>query len=568
MTIRNKTLLLISTTLLGLLLVIYGLSASILTANLKVVEDRDTRENVNRVRDALSQKLSSMNTATVSYSQWSDTKDFLRNKSHEYFEENFSPNAITTLKSNVVVLVSAKNHIVFGTNHDLKTVKSFPLDPQVRAYLTPGSSLLQHVSTRSAHLGILQTSPYPLLVVTRPIVSGTGEGPISGTMLTGVYLTPAEVKNFSELTHLAIDLQRADSKKLPVDFAGARAHLFKAQSIWVSPRSEDTIAGYTLLQDIFGQPALLMRVDARRDIFKQGQLGIRNVVIAQLISGLIFGFVTLFLLEHLVLSRVTRLSREVGVISERSDFSHQVLVEGSDELSGLSLNINSLIGALQASLIKEENDRRAIESSLREKDVLLKEIYHRVKNNLQIISSLLNLQMDAISDPVVREMFDESRNRVRSMGLIHEKLYQSSDLGSIDFGEYLDNLAHSLLRSYSNRAGQISLKLECDAARIDIDLAVPCGLIVNELVTNSLKYAFPDGRCGTITIELQNREAGQLCLQVSDDGIGVPADFNMEEAQSIGMQLVTGLTEQLEGSCELSRDNGTRWIILFKGHNS
>jgi two-component sensor histidine kinase/sensor domain CHASE-containing protein len=566
MTIRHKTLLIIGATLLALLAVIYGLSAWILTANLKVVERQATRENVNRVRDALTQKLAAMNTTTNSWSQWTATGDFIGNKNPKYRAENLTPSTITTMKSDVIMLLDVRGRIVFGINHDLKAVKNLPLDPQVRTYLTPRSPLLRHASPSSVHLGILPTSPSTLLFVTRPVVNDTGGGPVRGTLMTGVYLTPAEVENLSQLTHLGVDLQSMGGE-MPSDFERARPHLENPQTIWINPVSADVVAGYTLLSDVFNRPALLMRVQARRDIWKQGQLGIRNVVLALLLSGLIFGLVTLLLLERLVLSRMMWLSHEVGAISKAGNFSQLVSVTGRDELSGLSNNINDMIRALQTSLLNEENNRHEIESSLREKDVLLKELYHRVKNNLQVVSSLLSLQMDGITDPDVCEMFDESRNRVRSMALVHEKLYQSSDLGRIDFGEYLDNLAHSLVRSYSNRGGQIALEMDCDAAQLNLDLAVPCGLIVNELVTNSLKYGFPNGRRGKILIALKSDDSGEIRLEVSDDGIGIPADFDIHEAQSIGMQLVTGLTEQLEGHFELDRRQGTRWTIFFKGNN-
>ncbi len=219
----------------------------------------------------------------------------------------------------------------------------------------------------------------------------------------------------------------------------------------------------------------------------------------------------------------------------------------------------------QTDITERKQAEGQIHAALREKDVLLKEVYHRVKNNLQIISSLHNLQSDTITDPAAREAFEETCNRVRSMALVHEKLYQSHDLARIHFGDYLDDLASSLLRSYSNRGADIGLKLDVDDTFLSIDHAVLCGLIVNELVTNSLKYAFPNGGGGTISVGLRAGDGGMLALSVADDGVGIASEVSPQEAETIGLQLVTGLTEQLVGAFTLERDGGTRWTITFKG---
>lgn len=203
-----------------------------------------------------------------------------------------------------------------------------------------------------------------------------------------------------------------------------------------------------------------------------------------------------------------------------------------------------------------------MQAALREKEVMLKEIHHRVKNNLQIICSLLNLQADSIGDAKLRAALGESRGRVKSMALIHEQLYQAADLGHINLGDYLESLTASLARSASQNDGRVRLQLLADEVELDIDSAVPCGLIVNELVTNAFKYAFPAGRSGTICVELRAQNE-RITLQVRDDGIGMDADFDIENSDSIGLQLVDSLTEQLEGTRHFCVLNGTHWTICF-----
>jgi two-component sensor histidine kinase len=214
-----------------------------------------------------------------------------------------------------------------------------------------------------------------------------------------------------------------------------------------------------------------------------------------------------------------------------------------------------------------------IKASLREKEVLLKEIHHRVKNNLQVISSLLSLQSRCIEDQSVLKLFQESQNRVRSMALIHEKLYRSQDLTRINFAEYIRNLATSLLRSYRANSGPVSLKVNANDVSLSIDAAVPCGLIINELVSNSLKYAFPplssfppdggDERGGEIRIEIRSDRDHQVTLIVADNGVGFPKGLDFRHTESLGMQLVNTLTNQLDGTVELHSNGGTEFKITF-----
>jgi len=198
-----------------------------------------------------------------------------------------------------------------------------------------------------------------------------------------------------------------------------------------------------------------------------------------------------------------------------------------------------------------------ITASLKEKEVLLREIHHRVKNNLQIISSLLNLQSRFIEDKEALEIFSESQNRVRSLALIHEKLYRSQDLARIDFGEYLRSLADNLLRSYGVDSNVITVKINADAVSLDIDTAIPCALIVNELVSNSLKHAFPAGKEGEIGIDFRVDNDNKFLLAVSDNGVGLPRDFDFQNTESFGLQLVSSLvSDQLEGTIELHSSSG------------
>jgi two-component sensor histidine kinase len=206
-----------------------------------------------------------------------------------------------------------------------------------------------------------------------------------------------------------------------------------------------------------------------------------------------------------------------------------------------------------------------LKESLQEKEALLKEIHHRVKNNLQVICSLLNLQLGRIEDSDALRMLRESQDRVRSMALIHEKLYRSQDLARVDFGSYLRDLTNHLMNSYRTESARVGLKITADAVPLSIDKAVPCGLITNELISNALKHAFPNGRDGEIRVRLRSERDQRLTLSVADNGVGLPSDLDLDAAETLGIQLIRVLTSQLDGTARLdsSHENGTEVSITF-----
>lgn len=209
-----------------------------------------------------------------------------------------------------------------------------------------------------------------------------------------------------------------------------------------------------------------------------------------------------------------------------------------------------------------KNAENEIKESLREKEILLREIHHRVKNNLQIVSSLLSLQTEFVEGEESIDVLMESRNRVQTMSIVHEELYKSSSLKDINFREFIENLISNLFYSYGVGAGTIVREIDVEDLNVGIDTAVPCGLVINELVTNSLKYAFPEGK-GTIRIEFKKIN-DNFYLIISDDGIGMPENIEMENTGTLGLKMVSSLVDQLDGTLKLDVTNGTEFKIIFK----
>jgi two-component sensor histidine kinase len=210
-----------------------------------------------------------------------------------------------------------------------------------------------------------------------------------------------------------------------------------------------------------------------------------------------------------------------------------------------------------------------VAASLREKEILLKEIHHRVKNNFQVIISLLNLHSKNIKNEELLRHFNDSRNRIRAMALIHEKLYQSGDFAHIDFAAYMETLTSELCSLYSSPSSPVACRLNVERINIPIDLAIPCSLIVNEILSNSLKYAFPPPWEGSaeILLKMRVREDGSVELEISDNGIGIPegVEVGAADADTLGLSLIGLLVRQIKATLELDRSGGTRYTIVFRG---
>ena len=219
-------------------------------------------------------------------------------------------------------------------------------------------------------------------------------------------------------------------------------------------------------------------------------------------------------------------------------------------------------------LLKDEIDNRrlaeeTIRASLKEKEVLMREIHHRVKNNMMVISSLLRLQSSKIKDEHYRALFDDSISRIRTMASVHEKLYQSEDLSKIIFSDYIKDIANNIFMSHE-LSSPVKLTTDIEEITLGIDSSIPCGLIVNELIVNSMKYAFPEGRGGEIMVSLLKNSEGEIELTVSDNGVGMPEGFDFRNSDSLGLELVNALARQLQGQIELNREKGTMFTITFK----
>ncbi len=300
------------------------------------------------------------------------------------------------------------------------------------------------------------------------------------------------------------------------------------------------------------------------------------LVLKKIVATLIFIGLAIFIIVlvvdysviHSILKPVVSLRDAANEIAH-GNFAARAIISSNDEIGEMASAFNKMAQDLHISNEERNLADERVKKSLKEKEVLLREIHHRVKNNMQIISSLLMLQSQYIKDDKYADVIKESQNRIISMSLVHEKLYQSRDLAKIDFKDYIRDMMSNLFQSYGSKAESIKLILDIDNLFRPVDSAIPCGLIINELVTNSLKYAFPDGRKGEIRIVLRKADGNMIELIVGDDGIGFPEGIDFRKTESLGLHLVTILAEsQLQGNINLNRDRGTEFKICFEVRNN
>jgi two-component sensor histidine kinase len=283
---------------------------------------------------------------------------------------------------------------------------------------------------------------------------------------------------------------------------------------------------------------------------RYGQIAVVFLMAASLVTLLIG-----WRLRAVITEPILRLQEAMQAVRDDPSYTVRAEKHGDDELGLLVDGFNAML-----TQISDRDD--ALRTSLDEKEVLLKEVHHRVKNNLQIIASLLDLQANSVTDQATVELLRESRNRVRSMALIHEHLYGTEELARIDLPDYVRDLCTSIAASYGMDGVQVEPQV--DDVAVDIDTAIPCGLIINELVSNALKYAFPDGK-GCVLVQIRRAPEGEAgyVMTVADDGIGLPPEVDPAASASLGLQLVHALARQIHGALTCDRGKGTTMQIHF-----
>jgi PAS domain S-box-containing protein len=679
MKLRSKTLLLSGLILFTLILALLIVSQVVF---LNTYSDYENKYSYHVLKDELSQfnrTISAMDQTTKDWAQWDDAYSFVSGNNPGFVTNNLPPNIFMRLHLNLILFVDNNGNIVYGKAYDLETNQYTNL-PKNLSNFTKENPLLQHDSLEGKN-GVLNLPEGPMIITTRPIVNSHEQGPIKGTLIMGRYITPNELNLLINTPNSTLSVSGYNDPYKPSDFSKILPSLSNAKPWNLQILGSNSIAAYALINDIYGNPAIILKSEMSRTLYKSYLNTVLYFIISIVMIGLFFVGLILYSLDKNVLNRLDQIMSEIIDIGKKGDLKRRITVFGNDELSDLALSINNTVYALQKSeqnleeseknyksifentgtamIIAEEDmtitlvnkifenivkqdkediegklnwidilipedrekiqeyhrtheksnvldiqpknyetkvdidgdvvdlfatfdfipgtrkslisliditDRKRAEgllkTSLKEKELLLREIHHRVKNSLQIISSLLSLQSSKLDDEKIIEEYKESENRIHTIALIHESLYQSTDISKIDFKDYVEILVEDIMHSFNADTNLIKTSIEIGDFELGIETAIPLGLIINELISNSLKHAFRHKK-GEITIILEKNE-DLYTLTVKDNGIGLPDGFNFNNTQSLGFQLVNALVNQLDGELDVEIDNGTTIRIVFK----
>jgi PAS domain S-box-containing protein len=349
MTLRRRILLIIGVTLVALIVGLYKVSSSILLKDFARLEKRDVVRDVKRLQSAVSSEVADLNDEAAEWAEWDDTYQFIQDHNRAYIRSNLGETMLANVRLNVIVFLNREGQLVWGKGFDLRTQKATPIPDGFLALLKAKNLLMEHANAQSVHAGVVLLPEGVTLVVSRPIVTSQRTGPIRGTLIMGRFMDAALMKQLASSTRVASMVCRVDDPNLPADFREARALVPDVDGVYVHPLAGNLVGGYTLWNDIFGKPALLLRVEMPREIFAEGQTTIRYLVTSLLIIGLCFGTATALLLERLVLSRLSRLITDVDRIGATSDVTARVTAHGHDELTRLATALNKMLDALQRS---------------------------------------------------------------------------------------------------------------------------------------------------------------------------------------------------------------------------
>ncbi len=646
-------------------------SRALVLESFRQVENQDTEAHVSRAKEALSADFAALVNLAGDWSNWDDVYRFVEDGNQEFIDINVQGKVFEEMDVDAMVFLGKENEVVLAAAYSRKTGEKMPVPAGLLEALGSGPPLVGLRESDPPVSGVIDLPDGPVMIASRPVLTSEYIGPANGTLVMGKLLDQDAIRRLSETTHLSLSIFRVDASQPGSPQQVALSGLTTGERVVVQPISEETVAGYGIIDDILGRPAYLLEVTLPRAIYSQGAATVRYFLAALGLISVVTVLTIIVLLRQMVLRRLSRLSREVGAVGESHDFSLRVSPAGGDELGRLADTLNQTLDTLhraqeklrmsearnralveavpdalltvnkdgvvvrakpdregrltklcetlldsrgvdrvlpelaqkaaestaralqtgQASsfeftwdsegavreyearvvmsaadealaIIRDVSERKEVEEAHR-KELLLREIHHRVKNNLQVISSLLSLQSDEVRDSASKEILLESQHRVKTMALIHEKLYGSRDMDGINFGEYLRDLVAYLASSYRLTNADTNVVVDAQDVNLDLEKAVPCGLIVNELVSNSLKYAFPGGRKGKIQVRLSLFQETGVQLAISDDGVGLPKGFRIESAESLGLRLVRSLADQLDASLKVNNGTGTSFELAF-----
>lgn len=537
MLLRRKTLIIVGITFLVLFAVVFGTQTTILLGGFARVEEQVSQRNLSRVLDAINNEIAEVNSTTIDWASWDDSYSFVEDRNLAFIEANLTPITLTSLKMNMLAYLDRDGNVVYSTGFDMEQEEKVPVSNHFLNELVHSELVQPETLSEAGIKGVLLLPEAPMLIAIHPVLTSDGIGPSHGVLVMGRYFDEAEISAFGERMRVGLDIKRIDAGTLPPDFAMARTKLSENGSA-VHHLDDDTIGSYQILNDIYGRPALMVRVAIPREISAQAEASMWYQLVSLLIIGLVFALVWLVLLERIILARLGRLEADIRRVRTSDDLSVRVATNGHDELSQLAGEINRTLDALELAQARHRlaeseliHARDGAEAASRAKSEFLASMSHELRTPLTAIigySELLQREIRHRGYGVIASDIDriwKAGNHLLS--LISDIL----DLSKIEAGKMrLDLEIFTVANLMGDVVATARPLVEKNNNTLVVDYSGELGAMcsdqtrIRQVLLNLLSNAAKFTKHGTVTITASRETAGSaewLRVRVSDTGIGI-----------------------------------------------
>jgi len=503
-----------------------------LLKDMVAIEESEVNKNVARVQSTLHYIISNMEVKASDWSSWDDTYQFIQTGDAKYIESNLVTDTFLSLQLNVMLFINSSGQTVFDKAVNLNTGMEIPISAGLEEYLSQNQASLAQPETESSQSGIVLLEEGPMIIVSQPILTSNSLGPSRGTLIFGRYFDSEEIDNLAQLALLNISIRPIRNAQVYPDFNTALASLLDGQSVFIQPLNQHDVAGYAVIEDIYGNPALVMRVDMPRDIYQQGQTDVAFYTLAVLALGIICAGVFFLILQRYVFSRLTRVTKGVESIANIQNLSVRLPLEGSDELTTVTRTINGMLAALEesASELKkryeqEKTLRQEVEAEMRRRVEFTRALVHELKTPVTPVLAASELMLEETKEETSRKLAQIVHRGALNLNKRIDELLDlaRSEIGtlalnrmSLDITQKIKDIVNDAMPLASEKQQQLILELPPSLPIINVDIDRFTQILQN-LLNNAFKFT-PDG--GTITVRGRVDE-DNLVIEVQDTGHGL-----------------------------------------------